>query len=59
MIYVNLVLETSIGWIFSNMIAEAKQFRSKYPLFFCVAFFNYFTSIDGAVLSLGEKKCEH
>jgi hypothetical protein len=37
-IYVNLILEASIGWIFSNMIAEAKQFRSKYPLFFCVVF---------------------
>ena len=37
-IYVNLILEALIGWIFSNMIAEAKQFRSKYPLFICVGF---------------------
>ena len=37
-IYVNLILEASIGWIFSNMVAEAEQFRSKYPLFFSVTF---------------------
>ena len=37
-IYINLILETSIGWIFSNMVAEAAQFQSKYPLFFSATF---------------------
>ena len=37
-IYFNSILEASIGWIFSNMIAEAKQFRSKYPLFLSAVF---------------------
>ena len=36
LIYINLVLETFVGWIIANMMSEAEQFSSKYPIFFTI-----------------------
>lgn len=38
-IYVSLVLEIFVGWIFANMLAQAEHFRSRYPIFFTSSFF--------------------
>ena len=37
-IYVSCILETFVGWIFANMVAEAEQFSSKYPIFLTSVF---------------------
>jgi uncharacterized membrane protein len=37
--FFSLILDTFVGWIFANMVAEAEQFSSKYPVFFASVFF--------------------
>ena len=37
--FFSLMLDTFVGWIFANMVAEAEQFSSRYPVFLASIFF--------------------
>ena len=37
--YLSLTIESLIAWIFANMLTEAEQFSSKYPIFLTAVFF--------------------
>ena len=38
-IYASLILQASVAWIVSNMVAEAEGFKSKFPTFFFATLF--------------------